>query len=159
MDELPPISLPPPWFKIAMAEIGVREVKGNKHNPRIGQYHSATIGAGVKHLADETPWCSSFVNWCMTRCSYNGTRSKRARSWLEWGEELEQPRRGCIVVLSRGPAALGLGHVGFFDERLGDLVRLLGGNQGNRVSVAGYAADRILSYRWPVAADYRGLNK
>ncbi|KKK66354.1 hypothetical protein LCGC14_2964930, partial [marine sediment metagenome] len=37
---------------------------------------------------DETPWCSSFVNFCVCEAGYNPikeTGSARARSWLSWG--------------------------------------------------------------------------
>lgn len=49
-------------YEIARAEIGVQEIAGVKHNERILQYHQATT---LKAEADEVPWCSAFVNWCV----------------------------------------------------------------------------------------------
>lgn len=49
----------PEHLKIAMKELGVRELAGSKHNPRIIEYHKAT---SLKATQDEVSWCSSFVN-------------------------------------------------------------------------------------------------
>lgn len=74
-----------------------------------------------------------------------------ARSYLKWGEALAEPRVGAIAVFSRGsnPAE---GHVGFWLGETEDSIVLLGGNQGNAVSVARYAKARLLGLRWPVSA-------
>lgn len=133
------------WLDIARAELGQRGKPGPEHNPRIIQYHRATT---LQATSDEVPWCSSFANWCMERAGIRGTRSAAARSWLKWGRELKEPRRGCVVVLRRGrnPAA---GHVGFYmGERKGRII-LLGGNQGNRVCTVSFPARDLLGYRWP----------
>ena len=93
--------------------------------------------------------CSSFVNWCFQQVGYEGTRSAAARSWLHWGTSLDHPHYGCVVVLARGKNP-SLGHVGFFTDRRPDgKILLLGGNQGNAVSIAAFEAARVLSYRWP----------
>ena len=137
----------PVWMRAAEAELarGVREIAGTEHHPRILEYHAAT---SFQASTDEVPWCSSFVNWCMQQAGYDGTRSAAARSWLTWGEPLEQPTYGAITVLARGknPA---LGHVGFFTDRRGTDVLLMSGNQGNAVSIAAYPVARVLGYRWP----------
>ncbi|WP_296205062.1 glycosyl hydrolase 108 family protein, partial [uncultured Hyphomicrobium sp.] len=76
--------------------------------------------------------------------------SLMARSYLAWGEALAEPRMGAVAVFSRGsdPA---LGHVGFWlGESDGDVV-LLGGNQGNQVSVVRYSKERLIGLRWPHA--------
>lgn len=141
----------PDWMQIAERELarGVREYAGPADNPRIVQYHAAT---SFQATDDEVPWCSSFVNWCLQHAGYEGTRSAAARSWLTWGEPLDQPMYGAITVLARGknPA---MGHVGFFTDRRPDgKVLLLGGNQNDSVSIAAFDAPRVLSYRWPKGA-------
>ena len=139
----------PPWIIIARTQIGVSEIPGlARHNPEILGYHAAT-SLGAKE--DEVPWCSAFVNWCLQRAGLKGTRSARARSWLSWGESLTVPRYGCIVVMRRGlnPAQ---GHVGFFLGFVAPgrkFIRVLGGNQGDRVCGANFRSDLILGYRWP----------
>jgi len=135
-----------PWYEVAMQEmaIGVDEIPGPEDNPRIVAYHQSTT---LEADDDETPWCSSFVNWCVQRAGVQGTRSALARSWLSWGQELTAPRRGCIVVLRRGSNAQ-QGHVGFYHDDAGDRILVLGGNQGNRVNISSFPKDRVLGYRW-----------
>lgn len=137
----------PAWMIVAERELarGVREVPGARHDPRVLKYHAATT---LHATSDEVPWCSAFVNWCLVSAAIAGTRSAAARSWLTWGVALEAPRFGAITVLQRGtnPAQ---GHVGFYVDARSDAVLLLGGNQGNAVSMAAYPRGRVLGFRWP----------
>jgi uncharacterized protein (TIGR02594 family) len=146
---LPPGANEPSWYRIALAEVGVQEVQGAEDNPRIQEYFAATTLGG--HVHDETAWCSAFVNWCMKRSGGTGTGRANARSWLGWGQELQVPKLGCIVVFSRDSAGPAAGHVSFFVSRVAQrkTLRVLGGNQGNRVCVAEYPEDRVVGYRWP----------
>jgi uncharacterized protein (TIGR02594 family) len=70
----------------------------------------------------------------------------RAKAWAEWGSRLSAPIPGCIVVFERQ----GGGHVGFVVGRTakGHLM-VLGGNQGNRVSIAPFDRTRAIAYVWP----------
>lgn len=43
----------------------------------------------------------------------------------------------------------GGGHVGFYVRETDKYVYILGGNQGNKVSIAGYDKGRIIAYRLP----------
>jgi uncharacterized protein (TIGR02594 family) len=155
---LPLASPDAPWLSIARAEFGVRELSGaGRHSQRIVAYHQTT---GLRATDDETPWCSSFVNWVMVQAGYRGTNSAAARSWLNWGRELgDEPRQGAITVLKRrgrtSDAATGSTsgfHVAFFLSRTTGAVTLLGGNQGNRVKESTYPLSNyeVRGYRWPV---------
>ena len=132
----------PAYYKIAMSEIGVLEYPGDKHNPRIIEYHSHT---NLKATTDEVPWCASFVCWCLDQAGYNHPHSASARSFLDWGNHCEATE-GCVVVLSRPPNDWS-GHVGFFVKRNRKYVWLLGGNQSNRVGIQKYHLSRVLDYR------------
>ena len=71
-----------------------------------------------------------------------------ARSWLEIGTSihiLEAQVGFDVVILSRGAAPSG--HVGFFAGWDKGQIRVLGGNQGNRVSIATFPKERILGVR------------
>lgn len=120
-------------------------------NPDIAHFHRFTA-AGVPDHPDDVSWCSSFVNCCLSESGHAGTRSKAARSWLAWGEEISAPRLGAVAVFVRGdnPAQ---GHVGLVlgVHGNGDL-DILGGNQGNAVSIKRYPRWRLLSLRWPAGA-------
>lgn len=137
----------PCWLEIARGEIGQCELDGDDHNARIVAYHATTT---LKATDDETPWCSSFVNWVMHECDLPGTDSALARSWLKWGKVIDEPKVGAIVVMRRG-ASESTGHVGFVVgwNDADDTIDVLGGNQGNAVSVRTFKASSVLGYRVP----------
>jgi uncharacterized protein (TIGR02594 family) len=153
-----PISTRP--IDIARQELalGVAEIPGSQDNPRIVMYHATTQGDPA---GDTVAWCSSFVNYCVERTGLAGTDSKAARSWNDqgWGQAVAQPSEGDIVVFSRtgGNAAAGSGHVGFYLGDDASTVKVLGGNQGNRIAIVDYPKNgilgpykyRLLSYRRP----------
>lgn len=134
----------PKWLRLAAGELGVSEIVGRRHNPRIVEYHSY---CDLRATNDEVPWCSSFVNWTFGVLDMTRTDKATARSWLEWGKEREA--FGCVYVMSRGKSRW-TGHVGFLLARIGERYAILGGNQSNRVSVAFYPVSKHLGYRWPV---------
>jgi uncharacterized protein (TIGR02594 family) len=136
-----------PWMDIARAEMGVRERPGKAHNERILEYHSCTA---LHAQDDETAWCSAFVNWVLRQCGIEGSKEANARSWLTWqGGERCEAKPGAIAVLWRGKPMSWQGHVGFIDKVENDTLWLLGGNQGDRVSIAAYPKSRLLGCRWP----------
>ena len=133
-------------LQVAMPELGVREVPGSEHNPRILQFAREV---GLRWIDDdETPWCSIFLNWCAMRAGLEQTGSPRARSWLEVGEERSpaKARPGDVLVLERGGFHAATGHVAIYlgHHAGGELVYGLGGNQGNAVSIGTFPADRVL---------------
>ena len=85
-----------PWIAVAKEEVGVKEIAGKDHNPKIIEYHSLTSG---KFQDDETPWCSSFVNWVMFQVGIKGTNSAGAYSWKDWGQKLDKPAYGSLAVV------------------------------------------------------------
>lgn len=138
----------PPWILLALAEIGQAEVPGEQNNPRILEYHGTTT---LKATADFVPWCSAFVCWVMECAGIPSTRSAAARSWAGWGQTIAKPRIGAIAVMERGTASW-MGHVGFLLDADATKVYVLGGNQGDRVSIAAFQKSTVISYRWPVDA-------
>lgn len=146
---LPPIKskVTAPWYKIATVEMrsDVREVAGELSNKRILEYHKCT---DLLSTDDETPWCSAFVNWCMHMAGEVRTNKANARSWLEWGTPLDEPKEGCVVIFQRGNEKW-MGHVGFYVGEESDQVLCLGGNQDDMVSIRGYNKSKVLGYRWP----------
>ena len=138
-----------PWMRVARAERGVRAYEAGRSNPRITEYHAGTNAAGYD---DKASWCSSFVHWTLAAVGVAGTGSALARSWLRWGDALEEPRPGCIAVLWRDDPASWKGHVAFFVRDDGDDVVLLGGNQLGAVCEQRYPRAQVLAYRWPGAA-------
>jgi uncharacterized protein (TIGR02594 family) len=139
----------PRWLTVARAELGQSESEGAADNPRIGAYHASTGGGSTP---DSVPWCSSFVNFCIKASGLDGTDSKRARSWSDWGEAApsDSVEVGAIVVLARGQPPKG--HVGFLVGTAGQRLQVLGGNQGDRVSISEFPVQAVVAMRRPTAA-------
>jgi uncharacterized protein (TIGR02594 family) len=140
------------WMKIAKQEIGQAEIAGKEHNPQIIKYHAST---SLKAKADEVAWCSSFVNWVMTKSKLTGTNSAAAASWLGWGEKTTA-KNGAIAVIKNAKAANSSltttgNHVGFLVKETATHYVLLGGNQSNQVKVSNFPKTSwtLRGYRWP----------
>ncbi len=156
-----PVAMPAspgaPWMDIAMAELGVHEdAMPGRHSLRIVEYHQATT---LRATDDETPWCSSFVNWVIKQSGRQGTNSALAKSWLNWGTVLTVPTLGSVVVIKKKTPGLSQAtgsstgyHVGFFVSLTVTHVRLLGGNQGDQVKYSSFplSAYEIKGYRRPL---------
>lgn len=136
----------PVWLKCARLYLGEREIAGIENNPLIVRMWDGITGL-VRE--DETPWCAAFVHRVLDDMGLASTRSAAARSYLKWGVGLATPAPGCVVVFSR-PGSAWSGHVGFVAgvDHMGRLL-VLGGNQGDAVSVAPFSRERVLGYRWP----------
>ena len=138
---------PPPWLAAAQKYVGLAEIPGKDTAP--------TISRWLRDLKawwsdDETPWCGTFVAATMREAGIPLPKHwYRAKAWLEWGVKLDRPAVGCVVVFER----TGGGHVGYvvgYDQQ--GRILVLGGNQGNRVSIAPFTIDRLAGYRWPMEA-------
>ena len=137
----------PAWFRWGLNELGIREIPGKTNNGRIMAYRklAKTPFSGDE---DRVPWCSIFANAALEQTGLRGTRSALARSFLDWGQQLEKPALGAVVVLSSARGTWS-GHVGFYRGETPDEVYLLGGNQGDAVSIAPFDKARIVGIRWP----------
>jgi uncharacterized protein (TIGR02594 family) len=143
---------------VARAELAldVREIPGAENNPRITMYHATTSGGAAP---DETAWCSSFVNYCVQQAGLRGTNSKWARSWHEsaWGRDVTQsPQEGDIVVWRRQGHGDDGGHVGFYIDGDQTTIQVLGGNQGNRISMARYPRNGVMTFTYTLLSIRRG---
>lgn len=138
----------PNWIKIAEGEKGVKEnTSKRKHDPRVLEYH-ASVKGNIKD--DETPWCSSFVNWVMQSAGKGGTNSAMAISWKKYGKNVGKPAYGAIAVIDwDGPGPGWKGHVGFVVGKKGNNILLLGGNQRNAVNVKSFSTSKVVAYVFP----------
>ena len=135
-------------LKIAVSELGQKEIKGPKHNITIVNYAKE---AGFSWINDdETPWCSIFMNWIAKKAGLETSDKLNARSWLLVGQTVDHsPEPGDVAIFWRESRESWKGHVGiFFGFSInGKRVYCLGGNQGNQVSVSGYPKDTVLGFR------------
>lgn len=145
----------PCWLIEARRHLGVREIPGTNDAPFLRRWQ-AQLGAPWLGPA---PWCGVFVAWCLRQCQCEPPKAwYRARAYLDWGFVQPVPAVGSVVVFDRA----GGGHVGFVAGKTGaNRLAVLGGNQGDAVSVASFDRSRVLGYRWPNEAigsmDYEAL--
>lgn len=140
------------YLDIARKDIGLKEIKGPKHASRITQW---LVKLGAWWRDDETPWCGVAVGGWLSEAGEAIPKAfYRASAWADWGKDANGPKLGAIAVLTR----TGGGHVGIVTgvSLDGKYVRLLGGNQGDSVCEAWFAADRVTAYRLPVGAKLVG---
>jgi uncharacterized protein (TIGR02594 family) len=137
-----------PWLIAATAELGQHELPGDTDAPRILSYYRQIGHAEVRH--DEVAWCAAFVGAMLEASGIQSTRSLMARSYLNWGTTLASGRAGAIAIFRRSGAP-GNGHVAFWLGETADRIRVLGGNQGDAVSVITVAKADLLGLRWPTA--------
>jgi uncharacterized protein (TIGR02594 family) len=142
-------------------------------------FAAAPYWGGRAHNVGERPstdknvhWCAAFVNYCLHRAGYSHTGSAGAGSFIVRGRwrfrALTSPRQGCVAVVGRNAPA----HVAFLwefrglpDNPGGDVendgnvvIKLLGGNQSNRVRISNDARNLLAvkdshgarsPYLWP----------
>lgn len=139
MNTLPELS----WIAEARKHIGLREIKGSKHNPTILSWLKSL---GAWWFNDEEPYCGVFVAYCLQTAGVTFPRHwYRALDYLNYGTRLIRPAYGCVAVKQRK----GGGHVCFVvgQTKEGKLV-CLGGNQNDMVCFALYDKEDFDAFMW-----------
>jgi uncharacterized protein (TIGR02594 family) len=134
-------------FEIAKGHLGLKELPGVNASPIIAGMFAKSGHEEVK--SDEVAWCAAFVGACLFDAGIKGTNSLAARSYLKWGQavDLKDAQPGDVVVFWRGSPDSWQGHVAFFESQTDKMIRVLGGNQNNSVSLAFYPKARLLGVR------------
>jgi uncharacterized protein (TIGR02594 family) len=137
------------WMHAARRLIGLREDPSPASNPVLLDWADRL---NVAFPSDATAWCGLFVAHCIATTLPDEPLPQQplgARNWARFGVPCTaQP--GAILIFWRGQRNGWQGHVGFYaGEEKGGVFHVLGGNQGDRVSVARIHADRLLATRWP----------
>lgn len=129
----------------ALELYGVAETVGSKHNPVIMGWAKET-GLDKVYTADEIPWCGLFVSVIMYRAGRPVVNSPLwALSWNNFGVAVTTPMLGDVLTFTRK----GGGHVGIYVGEDATAYHVLGGNQGNEVSVTRIAKSRLSAARRP----------
>lgn len=134
-------------FDLAQRFVGITEAPGLAVNPQVLAMLQLD---GDWPKDDEVPWCSAFVNYIAWLLRLPRSKSLAARSWLTVGRPIPTGQEVIgydVVVLQRGAPGSALGHVGFFAGRDNTGIHILGGNQGNSVSVAAFKTADMLGVR------------
>jgi len=139
----------PAWLAAARAQLGTRELPGPTHNNKLIAFlNTAAKFNGVIWKDDEMPWCGGFVAACLVAAGVEPVKiAARASSWAAWGANLRRSFLvpGAVLVFQRP----GGGHVGFYVGEDAGAYHVLGGNQGNAVSITRIAKSRCVASRWP----------
>lgn len=133
------------YLDVAKKYVGLKEVKGVKTEPTITNW---LVKLGAWWRDDETPWCGvALAAWLSEAGLAYPKKYFRALEWLNYGYPVAFPKQGAIAVLSRK----GGGHVGLVTgvDKLHLHVRILGGNQGNRVCEKWYPINTVVGFRMP----------
>lgn len=144
-----PVRITP--FELAQRFVGVSEAPGAVAHPQI----LAMLRLDSEWPKDdEVPWCSAFVNYIAWLLRLPRSKALNARSWLSVGAPIALADAAAgfdICVFWRGSKDGPQGHVAFFagleSDGIAQRLHVLGGNQGDRVSVAEYPVARLLGIR------------
>lgn len=137
-----------PILNEALKLYGTKEYEGPENNPTILGW-AKELGNPISqyYKSDETAWCALYVSVCAQRAGYqppNGFDALRAKSFSTWGDPIfGEPVLGDILVFSR----TGGGHVGFYVGEDKTCYHVLGGNQGNMVSIVRIPKERLIAAR------------
>lgn len=141
----------------ALKHIGVREIVGAKHNPVILQWADLlNPQVDAWYDTDEKAWCGVFVGMCLKKAGWEppaGYDAMRALKYASFGVAIER-HKACIAdiaVFSRKDG----GHVGFLIGEDQLAYHVLGGNQGDSVSIQRILKSRCVAIRRPAYATFR----
>jgi uncharacterized protein (TIGR02594 family) len=93
-------------------------------------------------------WCADFMNFVFQKAGARGTKSRAARSFLDFGKKLDGPRVGAIAIMYRkGPNN---GHVGVVrgTDGQGNPI-VVSGNHGPTVTQSVYPKSKVMAYVMP----------
>lgn len=126
----------------ALKLYGTHEREGSGDNPVILDWAKEL---GLKqYTTDAIPWCGLFVALLAHRSGKAMPSSPLwALSWATWGDKSPAPALGDVLVFKRQ----GGGHVGLYVAEDADYYHVLGGNQGDAVSITRIAKSRLYAAR------------
>lgn len=144
-------------LSLAMEELGVTEIAGPEDNSRIIEYSHSINHKWV--TSDSTvPWCGFFVGFLAHKLGFDLPKLPGlAKDWLNTqnyksGRILtnnNKPTPGNdLAVFHRGDPTSKFGHIAVYlgHSNDGKEVFVIGGNQGNKVSIASYPASRLAGF-------------
>lgn len=137
----------PRMVREGLALLGIAEAPGSANAAPILAWAAELGGAVARdYRADATPWCGLFMAIVAERAGKPLPQSPLwALAWAQFGRPAARPALGDVLVFRRH----GGGHVGLYLAEDETAFHVLGGNQGDRVSVARIARSRLLEARRP----------
>lgn len=136
----------------ARKHIGLLEHRDSDNNPDILKW-AHELGGKVEdvYTADSIPWCGLFVGIVVMRARGIHEVVKDplwALNWGTYGVKAECAKLGDILTfIRRTSEGKKAGHVAFYVGEDNEAYHILGGNQGDRVSIARMKKDRLYAIR------------
>lgn len=131
--------------------IGTKELLGKDNNPTILGW-AEELGLKNIYTADEIPWCGLFMAIVAKRAGKEVVDNPLwARNWLNFGTKQVTAMLGDVLVFERGKTS---GHVGIYVGEDDKCYHVLGGNQGDAVSIVRIVKARCIGIRrtaWSVS--------
>lgn len=133
-------------LQIMFGELGVTEIEGSEHNPRILQYSKELGLNGI--LDDETAWCAILLNWCLMKAGKPYVVSALARDISKaLYIETDYPVPGDIVLFWRESVDSWKGHVALFlGFTSNGNIWTISGNTSNKVCVSSESSSKVLNF-------------
>lgn len=133
-----------------LKDYGLKEVYGYKSNPKLLDI----IKKSLPNAIDDSvvSWCGIWLKEVVSRvscCIRIPEKFMVAREWLKVGVpvEIQDIRQGDVLVFWRDNERSWKGHVGIYVGETESYYNVLGGNQGDKVSISGYKKIRLLGAR------------
>lgn len=131
----------------ALKTFGTVEQPGAGNNPSIMAWAKAT-GQDRIYRNDATAWCGLWAAYVVLQAGWDlPINPLAARNWLKWGVPQKTAGLGDLLVFWRGSPKGYQGHVGMYVGEDGDAFYVIGGNQGDAVSIKRIAKSRLLGIR------------
>ena len=131
----------------ALKHYGLLEIPGPKHNASLMAW-SKELGLDRVYTSDEIAWCGLFMAILAKRAGkalpFTYTEALWALNWKNYSVKVDVPMLGDVLVFRRPGNK---GHVGLYVGEDKDCYHVLGGNQGNKVSILRIAKTRLHAAR------------
>lgn len=136
---------PPQIIVEALRLYGIKEQPGPINAPEIMAWANET-GLQNSYHADAVPWCGLFAAVVVKRAGWEAPAAPLwARNWTKFGKPSPEPGLGDVLAFQRETG----GHVGFYVGEDFIAYHVLGGNQGDAVSIIRVTKKRLLGARRP----------
>ena len=136
-----------PWMECAIAE--AKRFAGKKEG-EITKSENYVDDIGVKGNLVNTPWCASFVNYCLktSKTPYEASASSQFPGGSKKFVKIDKPVYGALMVMRNYVAETGKfagsGHITFvYGQTANGHIAGLGGNQGDSVKLSPYAKSGV----------------
>lgn len=132
----------------ALALYGTMEAPGAADNPVIlGWAREVGKDVAAAYGHDSIPWCGLFAAVVIQRAGKPVISGPLwAKNWIRFGQKAAVASLGDVLVFER---AGGGGHVGLYVAEDESAYHVLGGNQGDAVTIARIAKSRCIAARRP----------